>query len=119
MIVDQNDCRCSLGDRFPEHFSRMHERRIEKPARYRDVPFQPVLRVENSDVKLFDRQIFQSLGEYLEHVARPSDGRSFLAFLRSHAPSQLESGVNTNSTSRSHSANAGEGRDWLCCQKPE
>jgi len=119
MIVDQNDCRCSLGDRFPEHFSRMHERRIEKPARYRDVPFQPVLRVENGDVKLFDRQIFKSLGEYLEHVARPSDGRSFLAFLRSHAPSQLESGVDTNSTSRSYAAHAGERGNGLRRQKPE
>jgi hypothetical protein len=119
MIVDQNDCRCSLGDRFPENFSRMYERRIEKPASYGDVPFQPVLGIEYGDVKFFDRQIFQPLRENLEDVARPSNGSSFLSFFGRHASSQLESGVDTNSTSRSHSANAGEGRDWLGCQKPE
>ena len=55
MIVDENDCRRSFGDRFPENFPRMHERRIEKPAGYRNVPLQPVLGVEYCDVKFFDR----------------------------------------------------------------
>jgi len=87
----------------------MNERRIKKPARDGNVPFQPVLGVEHSDVKFFDRQIFEPLGEYLEHVARPSNGRAFLAFLRGHAPSQLESGVDTNSTSRSYATHGGEG----------
>jgi hypothetical protein len=110
MIVDENDCRRSFRDRFPEHFSRMHERRVEKSTRYGDVALQSMLGVEHCDVKLFNRQILQTLGEYLVDVARPSNRRALLAFFGGHPPSQLERRVYTNRTSRSHASNAGKRR---------
>jgi len=119
MIVDENDCRRSFGDRFPENFPRMHERRIEKPAGYRNVPLQPVLGVEYCDVKFFDRQIFEPLREDLEHIARPPHRRAFLPFFSRHPSSQLEGGVDTNSTSRSYAPNAGEGGDGLSGEEPK
>src|SRR5712671_5962167 len=82
MIVDQDDSRCPLGDRFPEDLTRMHERRIEQPAGYCDVALETVLGVEYRDVKLFDRKILQTLGENLEDVARPAHWRPFLPLLR-------------------------------------
>ena len=61
MIVNENDRRRPLRDRFTKYFARMHERRIEQSARYRDVALQPVLRVEDRDVKLLDRKVLQPL----------------------------------------------------------
>jgi len=113
MIVNQDDCRRSFRYRFSEYFPRMYERRIEKPARYRDVALEPVLRIEHRDVKLFHRQVFEALREYLEHVTRPTHRCSFLSFFRSHASPQLESRMDTNSTSRSYASQAGQGRDGL------
>ena len=59
MVVHEDDRRRPLGDRLPKHLARMHERRIENPARDRDVTLQPVLRVQHRDVKLLDRQVLQ------------------------------------------------------------
>jgi hypothetical protein len=64
----------------------MYERRIEKPARYGDVPLQPVLGVEYRDVKFFDGQILKSLREDLEDIARPANRDAFLTFFRRHPP---------------------------------
>jgi len=119
MIVDQDDSRCSLGDRFPKDLTRMNERRIEKPAGYGDVALEPVLGVEHRDVKFFDRKILQTLGENLEDVARPPHWRPFLPLLRRHAPSQLEGCMDTNRTSRSYTPHAGKGRYRLRRQKSQ
>jgi hypothetical protein len=119
VIVNENDRRRPLRNRFPKHFSRMHERRIEQAASHSDIAFEPVLRVEDRDVKLLDREILESLGEDLVDIARPADGRSFLPLFRGHAPPQLESGVDTNSTSRSHAAYTREGRHRLRGEQPQ
>jgi len=119
MIVDEDDRRRTLGDRFPENLTRMHERRIEQAASYRDVALEPVLRVEHRDMELLDRQIFQSLREDLIHIAGPANGRSLLSFLCRHSPSQLERGVDANRTSRSYPPDAGESRHGLRRQQPQ
>jgi hypothetical protein len=119
VIVDENDRRRSLGDRFPENLTRMHERRIEQAARYRDVALEPVLRIEHRDMELLDRQIFQSLREDLIDIAGPANGRSLLPFLCRHSPSQFERGVDANRTSRSYPPDAGEGRHRLRRQQPQ
>jgi hypothetical protein len=97
----------------------MHERRIEQAAGYGDVALEPVLGIEYRDVKLFDRKILQALGENLEDVAGPAHGRPFLSFLRRHAPSQLEGGVDANRASRSHAPHAGKGCYWLRRQQAQ
>jgi hypothetical protein len=119
VIVDQDDRRRPLGDRFPEDLTRMHERRIEQAAGYRDVALETVLGVEYRDVKLFDRKILQTLGENLEDVARPAHWRPFLPLLRRHAPSQLQGCMDTNRTSRSHAPHAGKGCYRLRRQQPQ
>jgi hypothetical protein len=119
MIVDQDDSRCTLGDRFPEDLARMHERRIEQPARYGDVALETVLRIEYRDVKLFDGKILQTLGENLEDVARPPHWHPFLPLLRRHAASQLEGCMDTNRTSRSYTPHAGKGRYRLRRQQSQ
>jgi hypothetical protein len=43
MIVYQDDRRRALGDRLAEHLARVHERRVEDPARDQDVALQSVL----------------------------------------------------------------------------
>ena len=63
MIVNQYDCRRPLRDRLSEDFPRMHQRRVQEPARYRNVALEPMLRIEHGDVKFFDGQIFQALRE--------------------------------------------------------
>jgi len=45
MIVDQNHRCCPLRDRFPEHFPRMHQRRVQQSPRDQHVAFETVLRV--------------------------------------------------------------------------
>src|SRR5688572_14315078 len=49
VVMDQNDCRGPLRDRFPKHLSRVYERRIEEAASYGDVTLEPVLRIEHGD----------------------------------------------------------------------
>jgi len=119
VIVDEDDRRRSLGDSFPENLTRMHERRIEQAAGYRDVALEPVLRVEHRDMELLDGQIFQSLREDLINIAGPANGRSLLSFLCRHSPSQLERGVDANRTSRSYPPYAGESRHGLRRQQPQ
>ena len=102
-----------------KHLSRMHERGIEQAASHRDVALEPMLRIEDGDVKLLHRKILQPLREDLVHVARPSDRRAFLARLGRHSPAQLERGVDTNRTSRSNSPHARERCDRLRRQQPE
>jgi len=119
VIVDEDDRRRSLGDRFPENLTRMHERRIEQAAGYRDVALEPVLRVEHRNMELLDRQIFQSLREDLIDIAWPANGRSLLPFLCRHSPSQLERGVDANRTSRSYSSDSGESGDGLRRQQAQ
>jgi hypothetical protein len=119
VIVDEDDRRRSLGNRFPEHLARMHERRIEQPACYHDVALEPVLRVEHCDVELLDREILKSLRKDLIDIPGPPDGRSLLPFLRRHSSSQLERGVDANRTSRSYSPDARESRHGLRCQQPQ
>jgi hypothetical protein len=91
----------------------MNERRVEEAAGYGDVALQPVLRIENSDVKLLHRQVLETLRKNLVHIARPAHRRSFLPFFHRHAPTELERGMDTNSTSRSHAAHAGKRSDRL------
>jgi hypothetical protein len=97
----------------------MYERRIEQAARYGDVALESVLRIEHGDVELLDRQIFQALREDFVDIAWPSDGCAFLPLFRRHAPSQLERGVDTNSTSRTDPAHAGKGRDRLAREQSQ
>jgi hypothetical protein len=97
----------------------MDEGGIEETARYGDVAFQPVLRVEDRDVKLLHRKILEPLGKDLVDIPRPAHGRSFLPLFSGHAPSQLERGMDTNSTSRSYAADTGEGRDRLRRKQPQ
>ena len=70
-------------------------------------------------MEFFDRQVFQSLCEDLEDIARPAHGGAFLSFLRRHSPSQFQRGMDTNSTSRSYAPNAGERGDGLRRQQPQ
>jgi hypothetical protein len=119
VIVDQNDRRGPLRDRFPKYFSRMHERGIEQPTSHSNVALESMLRVEDRDVKFLDRKILEPLGEDLVDIARPAHGRSFLPLFSGHAPSQLEGGVDTNRTSRSHAADAGKGRHRLRGKQPQ
>src|SRR5258705_10439602 len=97
----------------------MNERRVEEAASYGDVALQPVLRIENSDVKLLHRQVLEALRKYLVHIARPPHGRSFLPFFHRHAPTKLERGMNTNRTSLSHAANARKSCDGLRREQPQ
>jgi hypothetical protein len=97
----------------------MNERRVEEAARYRDVALEPVLRIEDDDVELFNREILQTLRKNLVHIAWPAHGRSFLSFFRRHAPSQFQRGVNTNSTSRSYAVHARQSSDRLRRKKAE
>jgi hypothetical protein len=119
MIVDENDRGRSFRDRLPKHFSRMNERRIEEAASYGDVALEPVLRIEDGDVKLLHRKILQTLRKDLEHIARPAHGCSFLSLLNRHAPAQLERGMDTNRTSRSYTAHTGESGHRLSGEQPE
>jgi len=97
----------------------MHERRIEQAAGYGDVALEPVLRVEYRDVELLDRKILQTLREDLVNVARPAHRHSFLPFLRRHAASQLERGMDANRTSRSYTPYARKSGDRLRRQQPQ
>jgi hypothetical protein len=119
VIVDENDCRRPLGDRFPKHFTRMHERRIEQAAGYRDVALEPVLGVEDGYVKLFDRKILQTLSKDLEDIARPAHRRSFLSLFGRHAPPQLQGRMDANRTSCSYTPDAGKGRHRLRRQQSQ
>jgi hypothetical protein len=119
MIVNENDgCRI-LGDRFTKYFARVHERRVEQPARYGYVALEPVLRIENGDVKLLDWKILELLPEDLVHIARPADGNAVLAFLRRHSPAELERGVDRDGTCGSYTCESGKSRDRLSRQPPQ
>jgi hypothetical protein len=78
-----------------------------------------MLGVQNGDVKLFDGQILQSLREYLVDIARPAHGRTFLPFFRRHPAPELQRGMDTNRTSRSHAPYARQRRHWLGRQQPQ
>jgi hypothetical protein len=93
MIVNENYRRGVFRDGFAKHFSRMNERRIEQPARYGYVALQSMLRVEDCNMKFLDRQILEPLPENFVNVARTANRNSLIAFLRRHAASKLECGV--------------------------
>ncbi len=87
-------------------------------SRNTSLGLQPVLRIENSDVKLLHRQVLEALRKYLVHIARPTHRRAFLSFLHRHAPTKLERGMNTNRTSRSYAADTRESSDRLRREQP-
>jgi len=94
MIVDENDrCRV-LGDRFTKDLARVNERGIEKSASYSNVTFQPVLRVEHCDVKLFDGKILKLLSEDLVDVAWASHRDALVPLFSRHSAAKLECRVN-------------------------
>jgi len=96
VIVNENYRRRILGDRLTKYFTGMHERRVEQPTRYCNVPLQPMLGIQNSDVKFFDWKILESLSEDFVHIPRAADRNSFVTFLCSHATAELERGVHRN-----------------------
>jgi len=108
VIVDENYRRGIFRDCFSKHLTRMNERRIQKSACYRNVPLQPMLGIEDSDVKFFHWKILQSLSEDFVHIARASDGNAFVTFLSRHATAELECSVHRN---RSRIANSAEARE--------
>src|SRR5207247_1072188 len=119
VIVDENDCRRSLRDRFPEHLAGMDERRVEKPAGYRNVALESVLRIEHGNVKLLDREILQTLRKDLVDVAGPAHRRALLPFFGSHPPTQFQRRVDTHGTSRSDTPYARESGHRLRREQPQ
>jgi hypothetical protein len=112
MIVDEN-YRCGiLRDCFAKNFAWMNQRRVEQAARYGDVAFESMLRIEYRDVKFFDRKILQSLSEDFMHVAWTTYWCSFVAILCRHSAAELERGVDCYCTCRS---DTGETRQ--CCNR--
>jgi hypothetical protein len=108
MIVHEDDRRGSLSDRLAKYFSRVDERRIEESAGYGDVALQPVLRIEDRDVELLNRKIFEALSKDLVHISGPAHRRALLSFLGRHAPAELERCMDSNRTSRSYTIHAGQ-----------
>jgi hypothetical protein len=97
----------------------MNERRIEQPARYSDVPLQPVLRIEYGDVEFLDRKIFEFLGEELVDISRPPNGSTFLTLLGCHPPAKLQRRMYPNRTSRSYPRDARKRGNRLRREQPE
>ena len=108
VIVNENYRRRIFGNCLTEHLTWVHQRGIQKPSRYGDVPLQPMLGVEDGDVKLFDWKILQSLSEYLMHITRTAYGHTFISLFGSHSAAELECGVHRN---RSRIANSAETRE--------
>jgi len=113
VIVDENYRRGIFRDCFSKHLTRMNERRIQKSACYRNVPLQPMLGIEDSDVKFFHWKILQSLSEDFVHIARASDGNAFVTFLSRHATAELECSVHRNRSRIANSAETCKRRDRL------
>ena len=102
MIVHEDDCRRSLGDRLAKDFARMHERGVEDPASDRDVALEPMLRVEHGNVELFDRQIFHAGTEVFDDISRRPHRSPILPSFSRHAASELERRVNRHRPSESY-----------------
>ena len=93
MIVHEDDCSRILCNRLPEDFARMNQRGVQQSSCHRHVALEPVLSVEDRDVKLFDRKIFQSRREDLVNVAWTAHGDAILPFFCRHATAKLECSV--------------------------
>ena len=105
MIVDQYYRGGIFGDRFAKYFAGMDERRVEQTSRYCNVTLETVLRIENRNVKLFDRKILKAGTENLVYIAGTANGDSVLAIFCRHATAKLERRVNRD---RTRVADAGE-----------
>src|SRR5687768_980362 len=93
MVVDEDDRGRPLRDRLPKHFARVNEGRIKNTTRDRYVTLQPVLRVEDGHVKLFDGEILEPVSEDRDDILRRTDrGRLVPRFSR-HTSAQLEGRV--------------------------
>jgi hypothetical protein len=119
VIVNENYRGCVLGDRLAKYFARMDERRIQQPSRYGDVPLEPVLRVEDGNVKFLDRQILEALPENLVHISRTSNRNAFIALLGRHAPAELECGMNGDSAGCTDARQTRQCGDRLGRQSPQ
>src|SRR5688500_14155308 len=90
MVVDQDDRGRPLRDCLPKDLAWVHERRIKDTTGDRDVAFQTMLRVQNGDVKLLDRQVLQTRCEDRHDVPGRPDGTRFVPAFRRHPSPELE-----------------------------
>jgi hypothetical protein len=119
MIVNEDYCCCIFGDRFAKNFARMYERGVEKASRYGNVALEPVLRVENGDMKLFYGQILKPVTEDLVNVSRTANGHAILAVLGCHPAPELEGGMNCDGSRVANSGERGESGNRLRRQSPQ
>ena len=118
MIVHQDDRRRPFGDRFPEHFSGMHQRGIQDSTGNGQIPIKPMLRIQHCHVKLLNGQIFQPRRKRRPDVARRPQWRSIITGLCRQAPADLQGGVNRYGARQSESVYAGQCGDGLAGETP-
>jgi hypothetical protein len=114
MVVNENDRRRILADRFAKNFAWMDKRGVQQSSCNGYITLEAVLRIENRHVKFLDGQILQSLAEYLVNVARTANRNAVLAILGCHSSSQLESSVNRDGASVADSGKRCQSGYRLC-----
>jgi hypothetical protein len=119
VIVDKDDRGCPLRDSLPEHFAGVYQGRIKDTTGDGHVAFQSVLRVENGDVKLFDRKVFEPRGKDRDHVPRRTNWSRLVAAFARQSPAELESRMNHYGTHWAYASVILELGHGASCQSPK
>mgnify|MGYP003344581526 CR=1 FL=1 len=102
MVVDEHDRRGPLRDRLTEHLTRVHQRGVQDPSRDEHVAVEPVLRVEDRDVELLDRQVLEPRRVRAPHVARGTERFGEVHGLGRHAAGDGEADPRRGAAQQQH-----------------
>jgi hypothetical protein len=78
-----------------------------------------MLRVENRNMKLFDRKILEPLPEDLMHIPRPPDRNSILTLFSRHSAAELKRRMNRDCSRVSYTFQCCKSRHRLRGQSPQ